>query len=608
LSHGGASGDKEALRFFPAHIPFGDQAVSLAPPVSKTATRLATRTQAHSHGTATAIGRGVLSGLLLVLAFPPADRPLLAWFALVPLLTLLDSTLPRRLVYASAWAGGLVFWLVSLVWMWELHPSAWMAWLALAIYQSIYWPIFFALARGITLACRAPAVLAVPTAWVACEYIQNHALSGFPWYYLAHSQYRLTLLIQISDLTGAWGVSFAVAMLNAWIALGVSRLRKARATTAHERRSFLRQTVAVALLGALTLGYGVVRIGQARFEPGPSVLLLQSNLRQVLKNSLDPRRIVEIYRNLIQEGLNRSEGQGRSIDLTVWPETSYPYGFTRIAPGLSAQHVSAAGKTLIPGTNADDWYDRREATTQELRRWSEAIGGPMLVGSTLFEFDASGARRANAAVWIDSRASDTTIYRKMHLVPFGEYIPFPNALPWIARLAPYDERNLPRLKPGKGPFWFNDGRFIYAPVICFEDTLPHVARRFFREAPRGHEPDVLVNISNDGWFNGSAEHDMHLASGVFRAVENRVPIVRAANMGYTASIDGDGRVQEILPKATEGALVTNVRLDPRVALYSQMGDWFPQICTIAVFLLILASRIRFILPGRIHRSQCPETA
>jgi apolipoprotein N-acyltransferase len=145
-------------------------------------------------------------------------------------------------------------------------------------------------------------------------------------------------------------------------------------------------------------------------------------------------------------------------------------------------------------------------------------------------------------------------------------------------------------------------------VICFEDTLPHVARRFFREAPRGHEPDVLVNISNDGWFNGSAEHDMHLASGVFRAVENRVPIVRAANMGYTASIDGDGRVQEILPKATEGALVTNVRLDPRVALYSQMGDWFPQICTIAVFLLILASRIRFILPGRIHRSQCPETS
>jgi apolipoprotein N-acyltransferase len=583
--------------------------MSAAPAVLNTEAWTRSRALKPKSSPAAAFACACLSGLLLYLAFPPAEQSWLVYIALVPLLTLVNSPLSRGVVYPAAWTGGLVFWLASLVWMWELHPSAWLAWLALAIYQSLYWPLFLAFARVLTRAFRTPMVLAVPAAWVACEYIQNHALSGFPWYYLAHAAYRALPLIQISDLTGAFGVSFVIAMVNACAALCLERpWRGGEWRSGRVRLGFILQIVTTVLVVGLTLAYGVTRIAHSSFVPGPRILLLQSNFRQVLKNSLEPDRILGVYRSLIEDGFRRDDLQARPIDLTVWPETSYPYGFSRIAEGLTPSHIDAAGKTLIPSSSAADWYSRRKLANDQLSTWSETIGGPMLVGSTLFDFDEQGARRANAAVWFDSRRAAPEIYCKMHLVPFGEYVPFYNIAPWVARLAPYDEYHLPRLVPGSGPSWFDDGRFTYAPLICFEDTLPHVARRFFQKPPRQRQPDVLVNISNDGWFNGSAEHDMHLAIGVFRAVENRAPLVRAANMGYSASIDGNGQIRSVLKKSTEGSLVADVMLDPREAPYSRWGDIFSQICLFFVVFLNLTHLARLIFPKHAENLQHTKTA
>ena len=114
--------------------------------------------------------------------------------------------------------------------------------------------------------------------------------------------------------------------------------------------------------------------------------------------------------------------------------------------------------------------------------------------------------------------------------------------------------------------------------ICFEDTVPQVIARLFREAAADRQPDVLINLSNDGWFHGSAELDMHLAIGVFRAVEHRVPLARAVNTGLSALVDGNGEIRAFLPKDTEGLLAVTVPLDDRRSLYTRFGDWLGLSC------------------------------
>ena len=143
--------------------------------------------------------------------------------------------------------------------------------------------------------------------------------------------------------------------------------------------------------------------------------------------------------------------------------------------------------------------------------------------------------------------------------------------PWLTAFTPYHGTHVPSLSFGRGPVWIDLGPYRLAAAICFEDTVPQVVRRFFREAKDGRHPDVLLNLSNDGWFHGSSEHDMHLAVSVFRAVENRVPLARAANTGVSAIVDGNGRVLKKLPKLEQDVLAGDVPLDDRSALYSRVG-------------------------------------
>ncbi len=532
---------------------------------------------------------GPASGLLLYLAFPPIDRPFLAWVALVPLLALIESSQQRRTIYLSAWLGGVLFWVGSLVWIWELHPAAWLAWISLALYQSAFWPLFVAFTRG--LRRRLPLLAAAPIAWVACEFIQAHALSGFPWYYLAHAQFRELPLIQISDVTGAWGVSFLVVLMNVWI-LGLGR---AAPLLANSPKRFFRDqawptSIAVALL-AITLVYGTVRLDQARrFTTGPRALLLQSNMQQAMKMSLDHDEIIGMYANLIRAAFRGDAAEG--VDIIVWPETSYPTGWVSIEASAGAQTLEKSGRQLVSQLGLRDWFDRRIEGRSQLTAWSRELGAPMLVGLPTYELSARGGFKGNGVALIDGGDAEPTIYEKMHLVPFGEYIPFMDIVPAMKRLAPYDDDRVPKLRAGRKPVWFDHGKVRYAAAICFEDTLPHLVRRFFREAPDQRQPDVLVNMSNDGWFNGSAEHDMHLASGVFRCVENRVPLLRSANMGYTAVVDGNGAILRVLPKKTEGTLTRQVPLDPRTSVYSQFGDWLPLLCLLACLVSIVANLVR----------------
>jgi apolipoprotein N-acyltransferase len=154
-------------------------------------------------------------------------------------------------------------------------------------------------------------------------------------------------------------------------------------------------------------------------------------------------------------------------------------------------------------------------------------------------------------------------------------------------LTPYHgpDAIIPSMSFGVEPAWFRLGRYRLAAAICFEDTVPQVVRRFFSASEPG-QPDVLLNLSNDGWFRGSSEHDMHLAVSVFRAVENRVPLARAVNTGISAVVDGNGRVIAALPKLQEGILTQTIPLDDRVTFYSTWGDWLGMACLAATLALL----------------------
>lgn len=526
---------------------------------------------------------GLASALLLHLAFPGRVGEgwgYLAWFAMAPLFGLVRAARPGRTAYVSAWAGGLAFWLLTIPWVMVSDEGAWVAWLAMATVLSLWWPTFLAMARLAVLRLKLPLMLAAPVVWVALEFIQGYFLSGFPWYYLAHTQYRAITLIQIADFAGAWGPSFLVAMVNAWwvelVTLPLLRptARGPRPTRPQVARGLV---VAAALVG--TLGYGVFRLQTSHFRPGPKLCLLQSDIKQALKMSERADEVRNRYALLVEQAVRRSP------DLIVWPETSLSVPIVEFDPQLGDPGLNRILEAKYPGgkETAAAWRAWSRQTSDSLHQWVEAIRTPMLLGATTYQFRPSGLSKYNSAVLVVPGFKAFQSYHKMHLVPFGEYVPLIGVLPWLTRLTPYGGENAPSLTTGDAPVTFDLKGIRYSTAICFEDTVPRVCRRFFSEIKEGRQPDVLLNISNDGWFRGSAEPEVHLAISVFRCVENRAPLARAVNTGVSAMIDGNGQILERLRRG-QGAdvrdeiLTVVVPLDDRAALYTSWGDWLAVGC------------------------------
>ena len=526
----------------------------------------------------------ISSGVLLWCAFPTVGWGWLAWVALAPFFALIASQRPARTLYLAAWLGGMVFWLLAIEWVRLTDPSAWLAWVVMATALSFWWPGFLALARLAVLRLRVPIMVAAPVLWIALEYLRAHILSGFPWYYLAHSQHSVLCLIQIADVAGALGLSFLIALANAgWADL--RRLRPCLRMTPHglrPTRAAVARVVLVAALVAANVGYGVFRISTARFRPGPTLALIQSNLIQRYKMSADPAELIDVYRRLIERAAPRGamlvDPGALKPDLIVWPETSYPYPFVRRDPKVDDDAFARLVLSFDAKHPAAFWADWMKTISSHLHTWTDELKTPMLVGVVTYDFQPDRFAKFNAALLFEPGVAGVQAYYKIQLVPFGEYVPLIETFPWLTALTPYHGGQAPSLAFGPKPGWFALGPYRFSTAICFEDTVPHVVRRSFREAPDGRHPDVLINMSNDGWFHGSSELDMHLAVSVFRAVENRVPLARAVNTGISALIDGNGAVRRALPKLTEEVLVDRVWLDDRQSLYTRWGDWLGLSC------------------------------
>ncbi len=583
-----------------------------------------------------------LSAVLLCWIFPAYAVWPLAFVCLAPWAVATLRTSRAWLAHWLSFLVGSAFFLVALRW---LMPVTGLGYVALALYLGVYWTLAGWAIRTAHRHGVSP-IWSLPVAWVACEFLRANVMTGFPWLFLAHSLYAQLPLIQIADLFGAYGVSFLVAMINGVIVEACLRRWPAGVAAPHPRQLIVGSIVTVLLLVA-TLAYGIARMGQVDFEGdpslrGPRVAVIQGDF----PNYSDPNRGAAIHEIVATYVTLAAQAAAAAPDLIAFPETVWPayqnWEFVereRVAvEGVSAgmwgwsklshDALSNLARGNYRAVNAfiDDIEERmrdRSRADAVIPRVLAASGPPvnLLVGSVAIEIFPEATyprfKRFNSALLYDREGvQDRKRYDKIHLVPFGEIVPFRQATflgidlhYWLYKplnaLSPFSDQGRVEysLWPGEHyhVFQVSAGQRTYrfGTPICYESTTPYIVRNFVW-AGRQRRVDFLVNISNDGWFLHSHELPQHLAINVLRAVENRIGIARAVNTGISGFIDPNGRIYSRVVDdqgrsfrygvgGIVGYDIQPVYIDRRASFYGATGDWFAAACALIGALLWLSA-------------------
>lgn len=528
-------------------------------------------------------GLSFLTILLLCLSFPPADLGFLAWIALVPWFILVVTE--ERYAYLNALFIGAVFIFIQLSWM---RHVTYIAWILLSLYCAAYFLGFAFCSRFIIFKLKLPLVVVAPFTWVALEYIRSFFLSGFPWFFIGHTQYQYLPIIQISDITGVYGISFIIVMVNAGIAdlilcfAGHSSASDSSSLHRFTGRKFaffgLTCILPFVLLAAI-LSYGFYWLSHYEPQEGPILCMVQGNIPQEVKFESDEEDEISILKKYTDLSMGI---KGKPVDLLVWPETMIP-GLLNIDPELTGRKIDVLSQ-LTPIQLSQD------LNTNLL------LGGIALtlVGEEQFYF--------NSAYYYNPEGKLVDRYDKIHLVPFGEFTPLKKYFPFLAKLVPYEiglthgqRRTLFLLKTSQ------HGSLVFGSSICYEDTVPSLIRKFKKDGA-----DFMLNITNDGWFRNSAELDQHLAIMVFRAVENRFCMARAANTGISSFVGPDGAIYAKLSdskgkyREISGTLVDRIKLIEKYnPFYTICGDWFSILCVTAVGIMFFIAVFKY--NNRNHR-------
>lgn len=488
-----------------------------------------------------------LSGILLVLTFPDFNFEWLAWVALVPLFFAIDGQSPRRAFFLS-YLSGVAFFLGTLYWL--IHVTL-PGMIVVALYLALYFGAFGAAASVFSrMTTSFFSLAAIPAAWVVIEWARAHLLTGFGWALLGHSQSFTPVVIQIADITGAYGVSFLIVLVNAALFITIKDWRAGRRGTG---------AIAVALLFVfIALAYGIVRTKNVFTGRTFRVAVVQGNIPQERKwDAAYREEILRTYGELTKEAA------AGGADLIVWPETAVP-GFLE---------------------SDKDIFDRVTGLARD-------AGTPILLGTVR---EDAGGDYYNSACLISADGKIDQVYDKVHLVPFGEYIPFKKALAFVEKFAPVPigdcsaGRELTvftmfvrkgggaSVSAGGGVNWKLLKKVKFACLVCFEDIFPDLAREFVKRGA-----GFLVVITNDAWYKRSGAQSQHAQNSIFRAVENRVNVVRAANTGLSCFIDQQGRVHD--PVAAGGDMYVSgfrardIVLNRARTWYTLYGDVFVGLC------------------------------
>ncbi|MCX5863529.1 MAG: apolipoprotein N-acyltransferase [Deltaproteobacteria bacterium] len=486
----------------------------------------------------------LLSSALLFTASPGVIAlPQLAWLALIPLFWGLHNQPPRRaallgLICGLAYYLPLLYWIVIVLATYGQVPLpiAVLALVFLALYMSCYLAgfAFFCAKTG----SRLPLLVFAPACWVALDLIRSRLFTGFPWLDLAYTQYNLPQIIQVADLAGHYGLTFLMVLANALIFTLIASFVRRKATSSPALIG------AAAVLLLVASGYNLWRVQTlpetiAQAEQ-MEVAIAQGNIPQDQKwQPAFQRETIDTYLRLSNALFITKKPQ-----LIVWPETAlpfYPYEhplFLRLHSELTRPYRTF----LLTGAP-----HREKASPDE----------PITY--------------ANSAFLLSPDGLVTGRYDKQHLVPFGEYIP----LRWLLGFASPLVETLGAFSPGQTNTPLSCQNSRIGILICFESIFPEISRQ---QAAAG--ANLLVTITNDAWFGRSSAPWQHLAMGVFRAVETRKTLVRAANTGISTFIDPMGRIEGASPLFTEYARSQPVALLNGLTCYVRWGHLFPWACLI----------------------------
>lgn len=491
-------------------------------------------------------GLSGLSGLMLTASFSPIGLDWIAWISLIPLLFSIKDKSPMVALKLGLLAGlchylTLIYWIVVV--LSHYGNINFVLSLAVLLLLSLYLALYIAFFALIAVGFKKDRLFSLwgASVWVALEYARAHIMTGFPWCLLGYSQYSRLPLIQISDISGVYGISFVIVLVN------IVLYKIFFVYNPKKRKPMAIEITATSFLILLILIYGYHNLREkADASSGGKKLravIIQGNIDQSIKwNKKFQKETLAIYNEL----------SGKSVDfkpqIIIWPETAVPFFFQ------DRSHLSNAVFKAAKITNAN-----------------------ILFGSPAYVKDRDDTIYYNRA-YIISENEVFDYYDKVHLVPFGEYVPLKKYIPFVHRLVPAAGD----FSPGNEVKPINTPDLRIGVLICFESIFPDISRKF---AMQGAE--FFVNITNDAWFGRTSAPYQHLSMAVFRSVENGLPMARAANTGISAFILSNGKIVNKSGLFVREVLKNEIKLKRNKTFYSQNGDIF------AILLLIVAIIVSF---------------
>ena len=496
-------------------------------------------------------GRGlrlaILAGLLLFLANPPVGLWPLAWFAVAPAIVSVCRARHTRQAawrgYVFGWAflGPTWYWVGLTVNAWTRSSIGWLAWAALTAILAGFYALWGALAWNIARRTSDGwRIIAIGAAWVVVEWMRTLGPLSMPWAQLSYTQWRFPPLLQGADVTGAYGISFALLLVSGGAAHFWLHRKEAQPT---------RYLWAGSLMLVLLTLYGLARMQRAETGPRLAVAAMQDNLNPLER--FDDREYVRTFADLTQQAAQSTPAP----ELFVWSEASAP----------------------------DDVLHKPDATGM-LREAGMKYNAGVIVGTDTVT--AGGVAHSSLLFPEDDRTP--VHYDKQQLVPFGEFIPFRSL--WPAALRDSFGFFREDVTPGNNATILafntnNNTTVAVGPFICYESMYPQYARAMTRAGA-----NLLVTQSNDAWFQSRAAQEQHMAAVVLRAVENRRAVVRSTTNGITGFINSNGQITRQAPRNTAAFVTGEVILSSGRSLYVRCGDWFVGLCVLLV-LLALAGKL-----------------
>ena len=502
----------------------------------------------------------LVSGALLALSFPRYGHPAFAWIALVPLLVALtgwngrapsigagrSAAVPPLRAFLLGLATGFVYFAGTLYWTGTVIrtfggiplPAAILGVILLALYQGFFPALFALLSSRLIARAGGAGILLAPAAWIATEFSRGVVLGGFPWVLLGDSQVTILPVAQLASVVGVYGVSGLVALVNATIAYATLTRGTRRVAAIAAGAAVL---VATALWGTLRIADGTLTRSGTPIRVG----LIQANIAQEDKwKSGEARRIFTTYIAMTRDAVKRG------AEFVVWPESATPFMFEQDPVGQ-----------------------------ESLRALAREVQVPILFGSDQ-EVTQPEPALYNAAFLVAPDGKTAAVYRKIHLVPWGEFIPMKRLLFFVSPLVD----SFTDFSPGTSMVMLPVGSHLTSTAICYEVVYPSLVRQAVQAGS-----ELLTTITNDAWYGYSSAPYQHFALASMRAIEQGRYLARAANTGISGIVDPYGRIVRQSGIFEQAALVEDARFLTVRTIYSRIGDLiaYVAIAIVAIGLVVL---------------------